>query len=121
MQTCGDQLPKCVDSVDNILKEFDQPEFYRTPKFHASILWCLPLSNESEENTNIQNSKHLDLETELQGFIKDINEEFRAAIKTGEVSRVHLFLFEIVKVWYNVHKGGYIIFKKLYASNIYID
>ena len=60
LQTFADELTKYVSNIDAVLQDFGQPIFYETPKFHTSLLWCLPLTNQenncqhNEDATNIE-------------------------------------------------------------------
>merc|ERR1712154_506137 len=82
LQVSADQLQNCVDSIDVVLKEFNQPTFYKTPKFHTSLLWCLPVQdNLSEAPQDVNNSPIMRLQEELHSVIEEINKEIHTAIE----------------------------------------
>ena len=71
-----------------MLQDFGQPMFYTDPKFHASLIWCLPINKNEEKSfsphqvdSNIENS-----ERQLNLILKEINQEFQLAIENEEVS-----------------------------------
>ena len=70
-----------------MLQDFGQPMFYTDPKFHASLIWCLPINKNEKSSSphqvdrNIENS-----EIQLNLILKEINQEFQLAIENEEVS-----------------------------------
>ena len=87
LQTFADEFTKYVSIIDGVLQEFGQPIFYETPKFHTSLLWCLPISN--EENRILQNQDSHEIDSNEERFeviIKELNKEFQVAIDNDEVS-----------------------------------
>jgi len=86
LQTFADEFTKYVGIIDGVLQEFGQPIFYETPKFHTSLLWCLPISN--EENRFLQNQDSLEIDSNEERFeviIKELNKEFQVAIDNNEI------------------------------------
>merc|ERR1719412_2915224 len=82
LQISADQLQNCVNSIDAVLKEFNQPTFYKTPKFHTSLLWCLPVQDKlTEAPQDIDNSSIMRLQEELHSVIEEINKEIHTAIE----------------------------------------
>ena len=89
IQISAEQLQQYVKCIDEILKEFSQPEFYQPPKFHVSLLWCLPISNaEPECYMETKKPRIIDLEKDLHDCITELNKEFKAALATGKVSNM---------------------------------
>ena len=71
-----------------MLQDFGQPIFYETPKFHTSLLWCLPFDNE-ENNFSINRDKNKVniIEKRFDVVIKELNKELRLAIENEEVRK----------------------------------
>lgn len=42
-----ENILKCIEAIDNVLKEFGLPVYYASPKLHFSIVWC-PGNRQSE-------------------------------------------------------------------------
>ena len=82
-------MQEYVSCIDGILKEFNQPEFYRPPEFHVSLIWCLAnIYTQPEDSLETKHRHTIDLERDLQESIEEINEKFGAALDNGEVGRV---------------------------------
>lgn len=86
LQTFADELSKYVSNIDGVLQDFGQPIFYETPKFHTSLLWCLPFDNEENNLSMHQDSNKVNItEKKLDVIIKQLNKEFRLAIDNEEL------------------------------------
>ena len=71
-----------------MLQDFGQPIFYETPKFHTSLLWCLPFDNEENNfSINQDNNKINIIEQRFDVIIKELNKELRLAIENEEVRK----------------------------------
>ena len=87
MNIPGDDLQQYVDCIDVILKDFNQPTFYKIPKFHTSLLWCLPTRDKRYQGSNkLDNSALLQLEEELKSVIEEINRDFQFDLENDVVS-----------------------------------
>ena len=87
LQVSVDDLQEYVNCIDAILKEFNQPTFYKKPKFHTSLLWSLQIRDtQFEWSKESDNSAVIILEEELQGVMKKINKDFQAALENEVVS-----------------------------------
>ena len=86
LEASAEQLQEHVNLIDSILKEFGQPEFYKDPKFHASLIWCLPITDNALNNLeSSKESATISLEKQLKECIEEINGDIKAAYQTGEV------------------------------------
>ena len=99
LEASAEQLQEHVNLIDSILKEFGQPEFYKDPKFHASLIWCLPITDNALSNVEIsKESATINLEKQLKECIEEINRDIKAAYQTGEVcnSKHYHYIFQMV-------------------------
>ena len=85
LEASAEQLQEHVNLIDNILKEFGQPEFYKDPKFHVSLIWCLPITENLSGVGISKESATINLEKQLKECIEEINRDLKAAYQTGEV------------------------------------
>ena len=91
MKIPGDDLQRYVNCIDDILKEFNQPTFYKIPKFHTSLLWCLPIRDKRYEwSKKSDNSALVQLEEELKAVIEEINRDFQSDLENDVVSITQL-------------------------------
>ena len=100
LEASAEQLQEHVNLIDSILKEFGQPEFYKDPKFHASLIWCLPITDNALSNVEIsKESATINLEKQLKECIEEINRDIKAAYQTGEVcnSKHYHYIFKMVE------------------------
>lgn len=100
LEASAEQLQEHVNLIDSILKEFGQPEFYKDPKFHASLIWCLPITDNALSNVEIsKESATINLEKQLKECIEEINRDIKAAYQTGEVcnSKQYHYIFKMVE------------------------
>ena len=101
LEASAEQLQEHVNLIDSILKEFGQPEFYKDPKFHASLIWCLPIIDNALSNMEIsKESATINLEKQLKECIEEINRDIKAAYQTGEVcySKHYHYTFKMLKI-----------------------
>ena len=100
LEASAEQLQEHVNLIDSILKEFGQPEFYKDPKFHASLIWCLPITDNALSNMEIsKESATINFEKQLKECIEEINRDIKAAYQTGEVcnSKYYHCIFKMVE------------------------
>ena len=70
------------------MQDFGQPIFYQTPKFHTSLLWCLPFDYEENDLSINQDCNKVNIiEKRFDVIIKELNKEFRLAIENEEVRK----------------------------------
>ena len=68
------------------MQDLGQPIFYEIPKFHTSLLWCLPFDYEANNFSKNQDSNKVNIiEKRFDVIIKELNKEFRLAIENEEV------------------------------------
>ena len=100
-----------------MLQDFGQPIFYETPKFHTSLLWCLPFDNEENNfSINRDNNKVNIIEKRFDVIIKELNKELRLAIENEEVRKDYrkLLLNFIDLILYSIYD------KQTYNIDFYI-
>jgi len=86
LQTFADELSKYVSNIDGVLQDLGQPIFYEIPKFHTSLLWCLPFDYEANNFSKNQDSNKVNIiEKRFDVIIKELNKEFRLAIENEEL------------------------------------
>ena len=91
--------------------------FYEIPKFHTSLLWCLPFDNEANNFSKNQDSNKVNIiEKRFDVIIKELNKEFRLAIENEEVRQ------DNEKITIKFHRSYYSIYvKHKYTIDFYID
>ena len=99
LEASAEQLQEHVNLIDGILKEFGQPEFYKDPKFHVSLIWCLPITENLSGVGISKESATINLEKQLKECIEEINRDLKAAYQTGEVcySKHYHYTFKMVE------------------------
>jgi len=55
-------LSQCVDQLDNVLSSYDLPKYYKDPKFHLSVAWCL--GDQSKQLRTKLNSLELEIDAD---------------------------------------------------------
>jgi len=86
LQTFADELSKYVSNIDGVLQDFGQPIFYQTPKFHTSLLWCLPFDYEENDLSINQDCNKVNIiEKRFDVIIKELNKEYSLAIENEEL------------------------------------
>ena len=70
------------------MQDFGQPIFYQTPKFHTSLLWCLPFDYEENDLSINQDCNKVNIiEKRFDVIIKELNKEYSLAIENEEVRK----------------------------------
>ena len=86
LEVVAEQLLRAVCSIDEVLKDYNQPEFYKPPKFHVSLLWCLGRTDpEIDKTDETEKEASENFEVELCELAQELNQEFDAALKAEEL------------------------------------
>ena len=102
------------------MQDLGQPIFYEIPKFHTSLLWCLPFDYEANNFSKNQDSNKVNIiEKRFDVIIKELNKEFRLAIENEEVRQ------DNEKITIKFHRSYCALYsiyvKHKYTIDFYID